>query len=191
MSLQLDTPALSTCVFGTRMTADEFLALPESPIHYELIDGVVVMAPAASFGHQDIAGELLYQIRRFLETHPIGRAVADVDVKLREGLVYRPDLVFLSAEKAARVRRGVLEPPDLIVEILSPESRQRDTRTKRDDYQSAGVGEYWLIDPQDHVMRFLVLRSGVYQDAPSGATHFASTILAGMRLDLARIQKLF
>ena len=149
------------------------------------------MSPSASFGHQDIAGEILFQIRAFLERKPLGRVVTDVDVRLGERLVYRPDLVYLSAAKAARVKGRVTEPPDLIVEIISADSRQRDTRTKRDDYERAGVAEYWLIDPELGTFQFLVLRDGRYVEASAAPERFASTVLPDFELDFARVRRLF
>lgn len=191
MVVRLRDTVTEPCHQGLRMSAAEFLALPETTERYELIDGVVVMSPSASFGHQDIAGELQFQIRSFLELHPGGRVVTDVDVQLGARLVYRPDLIYLSAAKAARVTHRVTEPPDLIVEVISPESRARDTRTKRDDYERAGVGEYWLIDPELGTFQFLVLREGRYVETPAGPEHYTSTVVAGFQLDLARVRRLF
>lgn len=191
MVVRFDDTLLDPCYVGLRMTADEFLALPESPVHYELVDGVVVMSPAASFGHQDIAGEILFQIRSYLEKNPIGRAVTDVDVKLADDLVYRPDVVFLTNEKAGRVEVRVTEPPDLVVEIVSPDSRKRDGIAKREDYEAAGVGEYWIIDAEQNTFRFFVLRGDKFVERAEPSDRYVSSILPGFELDLERVRRLF
>jgi len=174
---------------GLRMTADEFLELPESPIHYELANGVVVMSPSPSPPHQRIVRELLLQIAAYLDTHALGEVLPDIDVKLRDDLVYRPDIVFLNQEKAARVGERVTEPPDLVVEIISPSSRSYDSKTKRADYEAAGVAEYWLIDPERKSMTFLVLEGGAYREAAASGERYASKVLPGFQLDLARIHR--
>lgn len=176
---------------GLRMSADEFLALPEDPVRYELIDGVVQMSPSASYRHQQVHAEIFFQVCRFLDAHPLGSMVADIDIRLRDDLVYRPDLVFLTAAKAALCHDRVTEVPDLIVEIISPDSRAFDSQTKLHDYEAAGVGEYWLIDPLQQSMRFFVLTDGTYRDAaPATPNRFASSVLRGFELDLDRLRAL-
>lgn len=172
------------------MTADEYLAIGETFERYELVDGVVCMSPSASFEHQKISTEIATQIAIYLRTCPIGDVVTETDVRLRDDLVYRPDVVFLRAEAAARCTGAITETPDLVVEIISPDSRGYDSRTKRDDYEAAGVGEYWLIDPEREKFQFLVLREGVYVEAPAGESRYSATVLPKFELDLDRIRRL-
>jgi len=179
------------CLVGTRMNAEEFLALPPSSQRYELVDGVVIMSPSASFAHQDIVGEILFQLRTFLAAQPLGKAVSDVDVRLRADLVYRPDIVYLSMEKATRTRAAAVERPELVVEIVSPGARLRDEETKRRDYEAAGIAEYWLIDPQSREMLFFGLTYGRYQTLTTDDSRFASTVLPGFTLRLDAIRALF
>lgn len=176
---------------GMRMTAAEYAELPECDERYELVDGVVVMAPAASFEHQDVAGEIAYQIRAFLNRTPIGKAVTDVDVVLRRDLVLRPDVVYLTAAKCRKPMPRVVASPDLVVEVVSPDSRRRDSIAKRGDYEAAGVAEYWLIDPERNEFHFFVMREGKYVVAASANDRFESGVLPGFELDLARIRALF
>lgn len=100
-------------------------------------------------------------------------------------------LGYLSAERAARVDDRIREVPDLVVEVISPDSRGFDMKTKRVDYEAAGVTEYWLIDPQQRMMQFLVLTEGSYHEAQPDAGCYTSSALPGFKLDLARICKLF
>ena len=84
------------------------------------------------------------------------RAFAEIDLRVSAETVYRPDICAYRAERiVGRVRR--LPPsPDLVVEILSPSSKALDLITKRADYERAGVGEYWVVDPE--TLRFRVWR---------------------------------
>ena len=149
------------------------------------------MSPSPTFRHQQVITEIAIQIGNFLRDHPVGRVAVEIDVRLRDDLVYRPDVVYLSNEKAARCGDAITVPPDLIVEIVSPDSRAFDARTKRADYESAGVGEYWIIDPERDEFTFLVLRSGRFTDAPPTGDHYAAGVLPGFELDLPRVRRLF
>lgn len=176
---------------GLRMTADEYLAIGETSERYELVDGVVVMSPSASLGHQKISMEVALQIALYLRSHPIGDVVMETDVRLRDDLVYQPDVVFLRAEAAARCTGTITETPDLIVEVISPDSRGYDSRTKRNDYEAAGVGEYWIIDPARDRFHFLILREGVYLESAAAQDRYIASVLPGFELDLEQIRRLF
>lgn len=176
---------------GLRMTADEYLALPDDGFRYELVDGVVCRSPSPSFEHQSVSTEVAAQIAAYLAGNPIGRVIVEVDVKLREDLVYRPDVVFLRTEKVSRAKGRIRDVPDLVVEVISPGSRRYDSETKRKDYQSAGVAKYWLIDPQRRTLQFFVLESGALREAEPRGAQYAATVLPGFELDIERIQCLF
>lgn len=169
---------------GLRMSADEYLALGETRERYELIDGVVCMSPSASFAHQRIVTEIAAQVRAFLKNRPLGEVAVETDVRFADDLVYRPDLVYLSREKASRCKTHVTEPPDVVVEVVSPDSRRLDRETKKRDYERFGVGEYWLVDPLDKSFAFHRLLDGRWVDAAAEENEFASHVIAGFRLDL-------
>ena len=59
-----------------------------------------------------------------------------------------PDVLFLAKEHLGRLRDSHIEgPADLVVEIVSKESRGRDRGEKFYEYGEGGVPEYWLLDP--------------------------------------------
>lgn len=177
--------------FGLRMTAVEFRALPESPLHYELIDGVVIVSPSPTFWHQRVVAEILLQIQEYLRAYRIGEVVSDIDITVNDDVAYRPDLVFLTRDKADKVRDKIESVPDLVVEVVSPGSRGVDSRSKYRDNEAAGIREYWLIDPQMDRMQFFVLDGGRYREAAAVADGCASTVLPGFKLDVARVRRLF
>ena len=140
-------------------TYGDYLAWPED-VRYELIDGVAyLMAPAPTVRHQEIAGEIYFQLRQKLEGHPCRVLIAPVDVLLpkadeadvRGDTVVQPDvLVVCDSGKIGEKRvRGA---PDLIVEVLSPATASHDMVIKRRLYERHGVREYWLIHPIDRVL---------------------------------------
>lgn len=177
---------------GLRMNADEYLALPEDSFHwYELVDGVVCLSPSRMFCHQAVITEITFQLHAYLKERSIGQVVPQVDVKLDEDLVYRPDVVFVSTEKASRCSGAVTETPDIVVEVVSPDSRSYDSKTKRGDYEAAGIGEYWVIDPQKRSFQFLVNQAGRFEERAAEAGCYRAAVLPGFELDLVSVEKLF
>ena len=85
---------------GLRMNARRYLSLGETAERYELVNGVVLMAPSASYAHNRMAAEVMYQLLRFAEETDEIVAVHETDVRFSDLDVYRPDVV---AFKAARV----------------------------------------------------------------------------------------
>lgn len=130
-----------------RVSLEDYLALPETLQRMEYHDGEIVEMPAPTIEHQDLAG-LIYA--RLLLGKP-GRAfISPVDVVINEFTVVQPDVIWLKPGTACMVEtkrlRGV---PDLVVEVLSPDSVRRDRGMKFRLYQQSGVAEYWIVSPDD------------------------------------------
>lgn len=140
-------------------TYADYLGWPED-VRYELIDGVAyLMAPAPDLAHQEVAGEIYFQLRNALEGSPCRALIAPVDVRLpkanetdeRIDTVVQPD-VLVVCDAAKLDRRGVRGAPDLVVEVLSPSTASHDHVLKRRVYERAGVPEYWLVHPTDRMV---------------------------------------
>ncbi len=181
---------------GVRMSADEYLALGETFERYELIDGVVIMSPSPTPAHQAVAMQISTQIYSFLKDHPVGLVFYEIDVRVykrshgREG-VYRPDVTFVSFPKAGQIGDCVDVLPDLVVEVVSPDTRARDALTKKQDYEAAGIAEYWLVDPRRNLLTFYRLRNDVYVEVNSQNERFASEAIPGFALDIAEVRAKF
>lgn len=132
-----------------RLTYADFLQFPDDGLRHELIDGVHYVTASPVTRHQRILRRLAVAIENWLADHPAGEMFfAPVDVVLSDFDVVVPDLIYISAERAAGLKpQGMFAAPDLVVEILSPSTRRRDQWLKRKLYERSGVGEYWLIDP--------------------------------------------
>jgi Uma2 family endonuclease len=74
-----------------------------------------------------------------------------------------PDLMVV-CDPAKKSVRGIEGPPDLVVEILSPSTAQKDLTRKRWTYEAAGVQEYLIVDPEDRWGMLLRLENGRYQE---------------------------
>jgi Uma2 family endonuclease len=136
--------------------ADTFLALRHQlPSHTQLIDGeVVVNSP--TWGHQHVAGELFAHLRDWVRAAP-GRGYAgfDLDVRIADDSVYKPDVFWLAGVPAGWRAMPSLDGVDLVAEVLSPSTRRDDEGAKRRGYEGRGVRELWLIDADAPSARLL------------------------------------
>jgi len=121
--------------------------------HYELIDGRIVMSPPAGWGHGEIEARGIRILGDFVERHNLGKVFgSSPGYDLPSGDTLEPDASFISHERWAagpQVRRGqfLRIVPTLVVKILSPATARRDRTEKKRLYETNGVEEYWLIDP--------------------------------------------
>lgn len=140
-----------------KFTLRDYLATPEDT-RYELIEGELLVTPSPTPQHQRIVGELFAILREFVRQQGLGEVfVAPLDVVLSEYDVLQPDVLFVSNERASIVTDRVRGAPDLVVEVLSPGTEERDRVLKRTIYARYGVREYWLVDPQQESVEVLAL----------------------------------
>ena len=130
-------------------TLDDYYALPDDQ-RVELIDGVFYDMSAPSSPHQIIGGNIYAQLLNFRNARK-GRClpmVSPVDVQLDRDnkTMVQPD-VLIVCDRSKIIRRCVYGAPDLVIEVLSPSTRRKDMILKMSKYSTAGVREYWMIDP--------------------------------------------
>ena len=142
-----------------KLTYADYCLTPDDE-RYELLDGELVMVPAPSLGHQRVDIRLGALLHVFVNERNLGEVFsAPCDVVLSETDVVQPDLLFVSNERAhilfnsANIRGA----PDLVIEILSPSTANRDRTRKRALYAQYGVPEYWLVDPDARTVTVLRL----------------------------------
>ena len=137
----------------------------------ELIDGIAYVKepPAPSRSHQEIVGELYFQVRLALAGKPWRTYFAPFDVRLpksgeaddRVDTVLQPDiLVVCDLDKLDD--RGMRSAPDWIAEVLSPSTASYDRTIKVPVYERAGVREVWLVHPADRTLTIYRLEEGRY-----------------------------
>lgn len=131
-----------------RWTRDEVLALPSDGMRHELFNGELVVTPAPLRLHQLVVGELYLRLAQHLAQHAVGRVLlSPADLPLRGGQVAQPDVFVLPHLDFAQDWSDA-PVPLLAIEVLSPSSARYDRGLKRRAYQHAGVGEYWIVDPE-------------------------------------------
>jgi len=175
------------------LTLAEWEAMPEDRLHrYELVEGVLLVAPRPVSLHQHAMARLANELNRQLPRDLV--AVPDVDVLVDAGFpptVRAPDVVV--------VPTAVLEqnPPRfgaadvlLAVEIVSPGSARTDRVMKVAEYADAGIGHYWIIDLDPPVsLTGYLLVDGDYELMTESAGVVEVTSPAALRLELGALTR--
>ncbi|MGH7483870.1 MAG: Uma2 family endonuclease [Longimicrobiales bacterium] len=134
-------------------TYADYAALPDDGNRYEVLDGEVLVTPAPGTNHQEIVGRLFRILFEYVDRHRLGRIYYDVDLLFQPHQYLRPDLLFVPSEEKRRlVERGMEGVPGLVVEVISPGSKQHDSVTKPARYRDFGVLDYWAVDPARRVV---------------------------------------
>lgn len=132
-----------------RMTAEEyFKATAETTQPTELINGEIVAQASLSAQHQDIALGLASELRGFIKKNG-GKCkpfISPMDVRLDDQNVVQPD-VFITCRPENLTEQYLNGAPDFVAEIVSS-NRSDDFDRKLLMYRTAGVREYWIIDPR-------------------------------------------
>lgn len=167
------------------MTYEEFLAWADEDTLTEWTPQEVVMASPASYRHQDIARFLASVIGIYVEHHHLGLVCpAPFQMKLASS-GREPDLMFIAANHVERLQATYFDgPADVVMEIISLESVERDRGAKFLEYETAGVPEYWLIDPLRRWLECYHLGAeGCYETAFAGRTEVCrSNVIPGFWL---------
>jgi Uma2 family endonuclease len=116
----------------------------------ELLDGVLIMHSPASVHHEHLFWFLGSLLRGYVEAKRLGRVFGSrTPMVLDDERRFEPDLLFVSDRNLARLGEVALSgPADLLIEILSPATRDYDLGEKRQAYADGHVPEYWVVDPQ-------------------------------------------
>lgn len=132
---------------------------------YELIDGVVYMLASPSVSHQDISRELVRQFADHLEGKKC-RVYYELDVRLdpynTDDALVRPDIFVVCDPKKIANGKNCEGVPDMVIEILSPSTAQRDQVIKFNQYLNAGVREYWIVYPEARTVQVYLLDNRKY-----------------------------
>lgn len=131
-------------------TMEDINALPDG-VRAELIDGEIYYMGSPTRTHQKITGGMYLAVAGYIRSHggdceayipPYGVFLYGDDSTLVE-----PDLTVI-CDPSRSEEKGCVGAPDWIVEVVSPSSKKRDYMIKLFKYRTAGVREYWIINPE-------------------------------------------
>lgn len=183
--------AVPESVVRRRLTLADYEALPDDA-DYEIIDGVLYVAPRPRPRHQAVAGQLVHILIAHVEATGQGKVIPDADLIIDERNAYvSPDIMYFAGDRLARIdpNEMIRILPDLIVEVLSPATDRRDLLVKRSLYEPLGVPHYWIVDAERSTIRECVLGpGGVYAErAVSIDQPFEPARFPGLQIDLRRV----
>jgi Uma2 family endonuclease len=147
----------------------------------DLIDGVIYMASPEN----PDANKLFLWLASIMNIYARRKKLGDVfgsrvAFKLDEEHGPEPDIAFVRTKNLHRVKRGRVEgAADLAVEIVSPESVERDYDHKRELYEEYGIPEYWIIDETEQSVTLLRLKQGKYRQVRARKGELHSKVLTG------------
>lgn len=136
------------------VTAEEFAKLPDDDYRYELVEGQVIRMPPPGALHGFVSNRVAGELYHFVKERGLGTVFNECGYKLASDpdTVRGPDVSFVRAERAEAtgVPRGYWQgPPDLAVEVRSPDDRKAEIAKKIQDYLRVGVRMIWFVEP-DH-----------------------------------------
>ena len=162
-------------------TTDDIYHLPEGQ-RAELIDGQMYMMAPPTRRHQQMLGALYRKIADYIDKNggscEVDIAPFAVFLNADDKNYVEPDIsVICDADKLTD--KGCTGAPDWIIEIVSPGSRRMDYYTKLFKYQTAGVREYWIVDPEKNRIMVYLFESDDAQEYT-----FLDSVKAGIYEDL-------
>jgi Uma2 family endonuclease len=176
--------------FQGTWSEEEYLALDTNQF-IEFVDGCLEFPPMPGLLHQSIVRFLFLLLHEFVVARALGEVhFAPLWVRVAPKKIREPDIVFLRPHRLGDLHAPV-KGADLAVEVVSGDSaaRKRDLQTKRREYARAGIPEYWIVDPQERLIRVLTLKGKTYRQhgcftAGSQAT---SVLLSGFSVSVDEV----
>lgn len=174
-----------------------YLNLPSELTSYEIIDGEVKPLASPTLKHQKIIRQFLRLLDPILQERRLGELLSapfDFVVRREPVRTRQPDLFFLSRERFGDFRQLMDEPrleqpPDLVIEVLSPSDTYSAWAEKLQDYHQLRVPEVWAVDVERRVIEVLVYGEGGYRmlGSFSGSQLVRSTVLGGVELSPSQV----
>jgi Uma2 family endonuclease len=169
-----------------RMSERQFDEWIEEKTRAEWVDGEVVMMAPATVDHDDVVGWLITVVGIYAEARQLG-TVHGPEVLVRLPKVRRkrlPDVIFVASDRHDLVEeKEIGGPPDLVIEVVSHDSIERDWFEKYADYERASVREYWVIDRlSDRVECYKLTSDGIYRATKPRGGRIVSSALRGFYL---------
>jgi Uma2 family endonuclease len=167
---------------------EEYLALPGNHLT-EFDHGRIEVLDMPSERHQLLVAYFYRALLELVTASDLGTVLfAPFPIRLWEGKLREPDVVFMRREHASRRHEKYWWGADLVMEVMSPDDPKRDSEIKKREYAMAGIPEYWLIDPISQTVTVFVLDGDPHRYAVRGVyaagQRAASMNLSGFVIDV-------
>jgi len=146
------------------LTYDDYLRIPADGKNWQILEGTAIMTPAPVVYHQRISGNLFFLLSMHIRTKKLGELFdAPTDIVLSRTNIVQPDLVFISTARSHIIQeKAIMGIPDLVVEILSPTTRDIDETVKLQIYARHGVDYCWILDPESTTLKEYELQGNIF-----------------------------
>lgn len=174
----------------TKLTYEDYVGFPEDGRRHEVIDGDHYVTPSPSSYHQSLSLRLAAALLDLVERPGHGRVfTAPMDVLLTKVDIVQPDIMVVSKKNAAIItEKNIRGSPELLVEILSSSTSDRDRNLKKSLYQRSGVREYWIVDPdRKRVEQHVLASHGAYDFVGEHHDTVSAKTFAGLAVDLGKV----
>ncbi len=172
-----------------RFLADDIWDCPDDGRRWEVIEGELHVTAAPDLDHQRPCMTLSAYIWPYLKQHDLGSIFASpVGLILDGENGLQPDMVYVARPRAAILtQRGIRGTPDMVVEVLSPGTQDKDRGVKMRRYATSGVAHYWIVVPATRTLEAYVLEEGAYRQTGTctvGET-FRPDLFPGLEIPIA------
>jgi len=131
----------------------------------EFINGEIIVHSPVKLRHSIASENLFTLLMMYVRRHSLGVVFHEKILIVLTRNDYEPDICFFGPEKAQAFTpdQSKFPAPDLAVEVLSELTEAIDRGIKCEDYAAHGVGEYWIVDPDQETIEQYLLHEGVYR----------------------------
>lgn len=161
---------------------------PEQKV--EFIDGEIVLHSPARNKHLDATLSISHLLRTYVLIDRLGQVKHEKCLCVFPRNDYEPDVVFFGPEKSNSFHADTMKfpAPDLVVEVLSESTAERDRGVKYEDYAANGVGEYWIVEADAQVVEPYLLNGHQYRlHMKSSTGQLRSQVIANLEFPIPAI----
>lgn len=173
-----------------RSRREKFYNDIDESMKVEFINGEIIMHSPVKKMHNKANLLLCKLIETYVYVHNLGFVGIEKIMVAFTRNDYEPDIVFFKKEKADDFtdEQTLFPVPDFVVEILSKGTQDRDRGIKKQDYESHGVSEYWIVDPVKRNVEQYILENGSYElQMKSSNGIIRSTAIEGFEIPIESI----
>ena len=153
----------------------------------EFIDGEVILHSPARNVHLDVTVWILKLLHTYVGIHQLGEVKSEKCLVVFPRNDYEPDVVYFGPEKASKLQADTMKfpIPDLVVEVLSESTEQRDRGVKFEDFEAHGVLEYWIVDAEAQTVEQFVRQGEIlHLKMKSSTGELASDTIPGFTVSV-------
>jgi Uma2 family endonuclease len=181
---------LQSALEDERRRREQFYRDVDDDMKAEFINGEVVVHSPVKKEHTDATGFLYKILDPFVRLSKLGWVGYEKVMSAFSRNDYEPDVVFFGVEKAEGLKKGQWKYPipDLVVEVLSESTEKNDRGVKFRDFETHGISEYWIIDPDEETVEQYFLQNGKFKlHLKAGRGIIESRVVVGFSIDIRAV----